>query len=70
MFEFVFDGALFRFTDNAPAFAPLSQLPPRRTALKGSETVPTIISVFLTLNPTPKHLADLHKFFGDIFVLT
>lgn len=54
MLLFEFDGELFQFDEREPQFAPLSQLPPKITAL-----IPTLPPAFtVPLNPFINHSAN------------
>lgn len=54
MLLFEFDGELFQFEAREPQFAPLSQLPPKITAL-----IPTLPPAFtVSSNPGTDHATD------------
>jgi len=55
MLVFKFDGGLFKFNANTPAFTPLFQLPPRI-----ADTAPTLsFTRLLALDPATEKTTDL-----------
>jgi len=65
MLLFEFDGALFKFNANTPAFDPLFQFPPRRAAI-----VATLSWTWrLALDPTTKQATNLIYSLSDQSIL-
>jgi len=61
MFVFVFDGSLFKLSENTPAFVPLFQLPPRSAA--PPEPSKLVISNLIT----PAYTKSAHEA-NEIFI--